>query len=110
MMSFGEKLRQLRKDKRITQRELAKKIGVDFTYISKIETGALEPPSEKIIFKISKILNVDEYDMVVLAKKIPTEYKEVIIGNELADLFLRRVPTMSNEKKERIKKMIQEDD
>ncbi|MFA5577644.1 MAG: helix-turn-helix transcriptional regulator [Tissierellaceae bacterium] len=110
MKSFGESLRQLRKDKRITQRELASKIDVDFSYISKIETGALEPPSEEIIIKMSKILEVDEETMIMLAKKIPTSYKEIIVEDELAGLFLREVPRMSAEDREKVRKAILGDD
>lgn len=110
MKSFGESLRQLRKDRRITQRELASKIGVDFSYISKIETGALEPPSEEIIIKISKVLEVDEESMIMLAKKIPTSYREIIVEDELAGLFLRRVSKMSLEDREKVRKVILGDD
>lgn len=106
MKSFGEYLRQLRKDKHITQRELANKIDVDFTYISKIETGALQPPSEEIIIKIANVLGVDAEQMIILAKKIPSSYKEFIVEDELAELFLREVPKMSEERKEKVKKAI----
>ena len=110
MKSFGESLRQLRKDRRITQRELASKIGVDFSYISKIETGALEPPAEEIIIKISKVLEVDEESMIMLAKKIPTSYREIIVEDELAELFLRRVSKMSLDDREKVRKVILGDD
>lgn len=39
METFGQKIRRLRKTRRITQTELAESIGVDFTYISKIENN-----------------------------------------------------------------------
>jgi len=110
MKSFGENLRQIRKDRQITQRELASKIGVDFSYISKIETGALEPPSEEIIIKISKVLEVDEETMIMLAKKIPTSYKEIIVEDELAGLFLREVPKMTSQDREKVRKAILGDD
>lgn len=110
MKSFGEHLRQLRKDKRITQRELADKIKVDFTYISKIETGALQPPSEDVIIKIAKVLEVDEEQMIMLGKKIPSSYKEFIVEDELAELFLREVPSMTEEKKDKVRKAILGDD
>ena len=110
MKSFGECLRQLRKEKRITQRELAKQINVDFTYISKIETGALQPPSEDIIIKIAKILEINAEQMIILGKKIPTTYKDFIVEDELAELFLREVPKMSEEKKDKVRKAILGDD
>ena len=36
---FGERLRELRKERGLTQRALAQTIGLDFTYLSKIECG-----------------------------------------------------------------------
>lgn len=42
-VTYGELLRSDRKNSGLSQRELAKKVGVDFTYISKIENGKLEP-------------------------------------------------------------------
>jgi transcriptional regulator with XRE-family HTH domain len=110
MKSFGEHLRQLRKEKRITQRELADKIKVDYTYISKIETGALQPPSEDIIIKIAKVLEVDAEQMIILGNKIPTKYKEIIVEDELAELFLREIPNMTEEKKDKVRKAILGDD
>lgn len=37
MGTFGQEVKRLRKAKRITQLGLAERIGVDFTYVSKIE-------------------------------------------------------------------------
>lgn len=37
----------------VSQRELAKNVGVDFTYFSKIENGKLEPPAEDTIKKLA---------------------------------------------------------
>lgn len=45
-MNFPEKLKHLRKEKRITQEELAKKIFVSRTLISKYENGAICPTEE----------------------------------------------------------------
>ena len=41
-MKLGIRLRELRKASGFTLRDLAQKAGVDFTYLSKIETGKLE--------------------------------------------------------------------
>ena len=42
-MFTGEKLKNLRKSKNLTQKQLAKLLDVDQTYITKIETNALRP-------------------------------------------------------------------
>ena len=58
-MNFGEKVRELRKAKNLTLRELAAKVKVNFTYLSKIENHKLsfgEFPSEDLIRKLAKVL------------------------------------------------------
>lgn len=54
---FGDKLREFRKQKRISQEELAFKSGLHRTYISDIERGARNV-SLKNIEKIAKALSV----------------------------------------------------
>ena len=37
-MDFPERLRALRKQAQLSQRDLAQRVGVDFTYLSKIDS------------------------------------------------------------------------
>ena len=58
-MRFGEKVRALRKAKNLGQRTLAAKVGVSFTYVSRIENENLDfgpYPSEELIVKLAKAL------------------------------------------------------
>ena len=57
-MSFSEKLKELRKEKGLTQEELAKEIFVSRTLISKYENGAIYPTKENAI-KIAEFFKVD---------------------------------------------------
>ena len=50
-----------RKAKKITQMELAEKIGIDWLTYNKIENGYLFPP-EKILHKIAGVLDVRQKD------------------------------------------------
>jgi len=56
MQTFGQRLRELRKEARISQRELAERVEVDFTYLSKIENDRVEPPSEAVIRKTRELI------------------------------------------------------
>ena len=38
-MDFGQRLRELRRERKLTLRALADAVGVDFSYLSKIENG-----------------------------------------------------------------------
>ena len=56
-MTFGERLRELRKAKNFSQRTLADKVGINFTYLSKVESEKLyfaQYPSEDLIRKLAK--------------------------------------------------------
>ena len=75
-MTFGQRLRVLRKAKGMTQRELAQKTGISFAYVSKLETGVMPPPGQKIILALAKVLganNADTDELFGLAKKMPSD-------------------------------------
>lgn len=93
-MNFGEKLRQLRKDRKLTQPELADAIGIEQSYLSKLENDKYVPSSEvfgRILeeFGLSVGDLVDELDSGsrLRFRQIPevashfTRQKERILGN-----------------------------
>src|SRR5947209_15145622 len=87
-MTFGERVRELRKGKNLTLRELAVKVKVNFTYLSKIENQKLsfgEYPSEDLIRKLAKVLGAEEDELLLLAQKIPEDIKKRVI--ERPDAF-----------------------
>lgn len=51
------KLKEIRKAKGFTQKELAEKVGVDTSSISKYETGVAEP-SYDVLMKLARVLGV----------------------------------------------------
>ena len=80
-MIFGQRLKELRIARGITQRELAEKTGISFAYVSKLETGAMPPPRENIVLALSSVLGVDHADMddlFGLAKKMPPDLRKQI--------------------------------
>ncbi|RLI43580.1 DNA-binding protein [Candidatus Bathyarchaeota archaeon] len=54
---LGENLRRIRQTKQVTQAELARVVGVDPTFISKLELGK-RLPSLPILLKLATALNV----------------------------------------------------
>jgi transcriptional regulator with XRE-family HTH domain len=85
---FGQKLRECRRSAGISQRELAKQIGVDFSYISKIENGRLPPPAADTIVKICQVLGVESEDLLALTGKIPSKVQESLSSSKAAQQFL----------------------
>jgi len=81
-MTFGERVRQLRKGKGLTLRQLAPKVGVGFTYLSRIENGRLnygDYPSEALIHKLAEALDGDEDELLILAEKIPDRIRQRVL-------------------------------
>ena len=89
-MRFGERLRQLRQEKSLTLRDLAGEVGVDFTYLSKIENGKLlfgDYPSERLICLMATVLEADPDELLILAEKIPEPIRKRFL--ERPDAFLK---------------------
>ena len=110
MNDFGLAIKTLRKERRITQRDLAEKAGVDFTYISKMENDQLKnSPSVETIIKIADILATDADNLILLAKKVPETIRETIVDDDLAVALLRKMPSMTPEEKEKLRDLISDD-
>lgn len=80
-MQFGERVRELRLKKQLTQRELAELLGVSFTYVSKVENEKLhfgDYPSEKFIHRLAEELEADESELLLLADKVPADIRKRI--------------------------------
>lgn len=87
-MQFGERVRALREARKLTQRELADRLGVSVSYISKVENEKLhfgDYPSEKFIHKLASELEADEDELLLLADKVPTSIRKRI--RERPDVF-----------------------
>ncbi len=108
-MTFGERVRDLRKAKNLSQRELAEIIGVNFTYLSKIENGKLDFasfPSEDTIRKLAKALDADEDELLLMAKKIPPDIRDRVI--EKPDAF-RKLAQLDDATLEKLLRQIEEE-
>ena len=98
-MAFPDRLRELRRVARLSQRALAEQVGIDFTYLSKIENGRVEPPSEGVLQRIAKELadrlGRDETELadelITLAGKIPSDLAATLSRNPEVVRLLRSV-------------------
>lgn len=57
-MKLGEKIKLLRKGKKISQEELSNMLNINRNYLSRIETGKSDP-SATVLRSIAKIFNID---------------------------------------------------
>ena len=63
MASFGENLKKWRKERRRTQEEVARVLGVSNTYIHQLETGKIEAPTERRCEQLASVLEVPFDDL-----------------------------------------------
>ncbi|MCA0151135.1 helix-turn-helix domain-containing protein [Rossellomorea vietnamensis] len=105
---FGNLLKSLRKEHKITQRRLAELIGIDFTYISEIENGFMEPPAEDKIIKMAELFKEDPDTMLLAAKKVRSIYRKTITENKNVPMFLRSADKLTQKQWERIKEVMKE--
>ena len=101
-MTLGERLRELRRAKKLSLRELASRVDVGFTYLSKIENHKLEDghsPSEQLIQSLACELGGNEEELLLLAGKVPEQIRLRIIARP--EVF-RRLAELSDRKLDRI--------
>lgn len=103
MSTVGEKLKQLRLSKKMTQEALAKNLGVSISTVGMYERGQRNPDNEMLV-KISKVFNISIDNLLGVrelsneATDIITEMKERIMGSE--EIMLNGVPmTMEDREK-----------
>ena len=97
-VTFGQRLRELRKEKNLTQRQLADRVAArlrkegrsfDFTYLSKIENDKTEPPSVALITELAHVLDADPNELITLAGKVPPGLQKTLKESEPARAFFR---------------------
>ena len=95
---FGVFIRRVREAKEIGLREMAKKIGVSPTYLSKVERDEFPPPAEDKVRKIAGILGLDPDELLALAGRVASDLTEIIREQprQMAD-FLRAAKGLTAE-------------
>ena len=83
MSGFGPYLRQRREarradDPRFSLRQVAERVGVQPSYLSKVERDEVGPPSEDTIRRLADELDEDVDVLLALAGKVSTDLKDVI--------------------------------
>jgi transcriptional regulator with XRE-family HTH domain len=86
---FGEMLAKLRMEKGLSLRQLAAKVGMDFTVLSKIEHGDRPPPELHQIFALADALGVEGEALEELVS-LATESTEKA-GSRLSPAELERM-------------------
>ncbi len=93
-ITFGSALREKRRQSSLSQRELAAKAGLDFSYISKLENDRLPPPSAETIVLLSSIFGSSSEELLALTGKIRQEVQEAVGSSQAAQEFLQSASMM----------------
>ena len=102
LLTFGEQLRQWRIEARINQRDLALRVGIDHTYLSKIENGRMVPPSETTIVKLAAELGQSADILLQLAQKVPMDVRPIISNSPGLPALLRSIGDFNDEELKRL--------
>lgn len=92
--TFGTLLKEVRRAKQVSQRVLAERVGVDFSYISKIENNRLAPPAADTIIKICEVLGVPSEVLLAHAGKVSSDMKNAITASPAAVRFMNQIQEM----------------
>jgi HTH-type transcriptional regulator, competence development regulator len=79
-VTFGTEIRRLRAERKLSLRELATRVGIDFSYLSKIENDRGLPPSEETIRRLAKELDADAEVLILQAGKLPQAFEEDLLS------------------------------
>lgn len=98
--AFGIRLRALRREHGLTQRQLAELVNLDFTYLSKLENAA-DIPGEDAVERLAAALDADADELLALAGKLPAELREWQ-ADPRAYRLLRRLPSLDQATREEL--------
>ena len=105
-MTLGNKIKDLRGEKRLSIRELGRRTGVTGMHISNLEKGKINASSELLV-KIAQELDADADELLHMADRVDPEVIDVIQGNPQAvPSFLRSAKDLSSEEWDKMQKYL----
>ena len=111
MTAFGDHVRELREKRRVEDpsfslRQVAARVGIEPTYLSKLERGELPPPSEATTRKLARELGEDTDVLLALAGKVSSDLQDVI--RRRPKLFAELIRQMKNAPDHAILKVVRQ--
>lgn len=93
MGNFGEYLRSLREEQRLSLRDVAAKTGVSISYITQIEHGKRKAPGPEVLKRLALSYNVPVRDLLKAAGYLDDikEVKPVLSDEEEVEMAFRYV-------------------
>lgn len=76
-MEFGTVLHGLRTEAGVGLKRLAPRLGVSYTYLSKLEANRTQP-SEELVVRVAAYFGYDQDALLLSANKIPLDIREIL--------------------------------
>ena len=86
MSRFGDLLITYRRHAQHSQEELGKKVGVDDSYISRLERGVYRPPSRDVVDKLIDALGISDKDKIEFLLAAEVAGKKDLEGFKLEEV------------------------
>lgn len=98
-VAFSTFIKERRLQKGISLRRFAEMADISATYLSRIERGDFNPPSEDAIKRISLLLHTDADNLLVLAGKVPTDVVNILLQHPefLQDIRAKHISKETDE-------------
>jgi len=77
--NFGQMLRRMRSDKGWTLRDMARRVGATFAYLSQIEAG-LSKPSQELVVRMADVFGLRDRgreEFIFVARQLPEQLQEI---------------------------------
>lgn len=79
--TFAQVIRTARVSLGYSQRELASRVEIDFTYLSKLESDCTQyPPKEYVVHQLAYYLDLDKDELICLTGRLPERYQDFLKG------------------------------
>lgn len=87
--SIGARIRFLRKALKLTQAEVAERVGIDASFYGQLERGS-GIPSLRTLFSIATVLRVDPAELLPKAKPRPS--KDILVAEAIDTMISKLKP------------------
>lgn len=115
-MTFGKYIRTAREkkvseDRSFSVRQVAQRIGVEPSYLSKIERDQVAPPSEATIGRLARELGEDPDLLLAMAGKVSSDLRDIILQRpRLFAELLRQLKDLPDQAIEEVAREIRDGD
>jgi transcriptional regulator with XRE-family HTH domain len=89
-LPFGTMIRRQRESAQLGLRELARRVGMSPTYLSKVENDQFRPPAEGKLVAIAMELKLDPDVVMAQAGRVPADLMETLRRNPVEMVALIR--------------------